>query len=187
PPTGPVDAVGSLVPDVVEHVARHRDPDRGHGRERQDVGRSHRAEGDPASGENAGRGEQQVVDADEAQQISHAARPRTAARSAARPNDSVSEGSRNRSLPRRISATLSTLPRKRTSRRSSRRSTSCSAASRSGPSPTSTSVAGSSRRTPANTRTTSVTRLTGRKFETWTRILWSGGASERRQVPPPGG
>src|SRR2546425_2625532 len=44
-----------------------------------------------------------------------------------------------------------------------------------------------SRRTPANTRTTSVTRLTGRKFETWTRILWSGGASERRQVPPPGG
>src|SRR5213592_1276081 len=58
--TGPVDAVGGLVPDVVEHVARHRDPDRGHGRESQDVGCPHRAESDPASGENAGRGEQQV-------------------------------------------------------------------------------------------------------------------------------
>src|SRR2546429_198569 len=102
------------------------------------------------------------------------------ASSAARPNDSVSEGSRKRSLPRRISATSSTLPRKRTSRRSSRRSTSCSAASRSGPSPTSTSVAGSWRRTPAKTRTTSVTRLTGRKFETWTRTLWPGGAVARR-------
>src|SRR6266404_4836357 len=104
------------------------------------------------------------------------------ASSAARPNDSVSDGNRKRSLPRRISATSSTLPRKRTSRRSSRRSTSCSAVSRSGPSPTSTSVAGSWRRTPAKTRTTSVTRLTGRKFETWTRTLWPGGAAAGRVI-----
>ena len=41
---------------------------------------------------------------------------------------------------------------------------------RSGPSPTITSTPGNSRRTRANTRTTSRTRFTARKFETWMRI-----------------
>src|SRR5947199_234334 len=109
--------------------------------------------------------------------------PHAIASSAASPKDSLCDGSRNRSAQRRMSPTSSTFPKKRTSLASPSRSTSVWAPSRSGPSPTRTSVAGTARRTPAKTRITSAIRLTGRKFETWTRILWSAGAKRWRRAP----
>ena len=94
------------------------------------------------------------------------ATPQAIASSAARPNDSVCEGSRKRSLACSSDATESSRPRNRTSPLTSRSRASFSASTRSGPSPIITSVAGIARRIRANTRTTSLTRFTSRKFET---------------------
>ena len=58
-----------------------------------------------------------------------------------------------------------------------------SASTRSGPSPIITSVAGMARWTRAKTRTTSFTRFTSRKLETWVMSLWPSGATALPPVP----
>ena len=93
---------------------------------------------------------------------------------AERPNDSSSDGSRNTSASALSSSMRSWRPRKRTRSCRPRRCASAWADARSGPSPTMSSTDGTSRLTRSKMRTTSITRFTGRKFETWSRIFWSG-------------
>ena len=82
------------------------------------------------------------------------------------PNDSACDGSRNTSLAWSCDASGSRRPKNRTRwpRLSSRET--FSASSDSGPSPIMTSAAGHRARTRAKTPITSITRFTGRKFET---------------------
>jgi hypothetical protein len=92
--------------------------------------------------------------------------PQASASSAERPNDSLALGSRNRSAPASSGATASSLPRKCTERCTSSVRASCSASTRSGPSPTMNSTLGTSALMRANVWTTSRTRFTGRMFDT---------------------
>ncbi len=106
--------------------------------------------------------------------------PRAIASRADRPNDSSSEGRRKTSASPTISSIACCVPRKRRrSTRPSRRARAW-AEDRSGPSPTISSTASTSRTTRSKMRTTSSTRLTGRKFETWSSTFWPGAAKPVR-------